>query len=364
MYNRRLVFLTLAITQLQKQAIVYQILKTHGVGPMSFWKEFNKIKDIEQVFKIFESRYNLENIDIVAQEIQYFSQQGIVCIGFWQAEYPKQLKRLHDVPPLIWAKGRIEFLHDLQIAVVGGRNASFHGIKFAKDISQTLSSAGLTIVSGLARGIDKAAHHGALNYRTIAVLAGGIDKLYPQENAQLYEELLQNHLVVSEMSPGVEPTAELFPRRNRIIAGLSSGICIIEAALKSGSLLTAKYGLDIGVSIFSCPGHPYDPRTKGSNMLIKDGAFLLESAQDVLDQIVLPNKPPVQHVEQAPMAKIQNTDKLSQEILNYVNHTPVKVDELLKNLSHYSTEHVLITLSELELSNKIYRPSTNLIVLA
>ena len=122
--------------------------------------------------------------------------------------------------------------------------------------------------------------------------------------------------------------------------------------------------LILGCLFFSCPGHPYDPRTKGSNMLIKDGAFLLESAQDVLDQIVLPNKPPVQHVEQAPMAKIQNTDKLSQEILNYVNHTPVKVDELLKNLSHYSTEQVLITLSEMELSNKIYRPSTNLIVLA
>ncbi len=353
----------MAITQLQKQAIVYQILKTHGVGPMSFWKEFNKTKDIEQVFKIFESRYNLENIDIAVQEIQHFNQQGIVCIGFWQAEYPKQLKRLHDVPPLIWAKGRIEFLHDLQIAVVGGRNASFHGIKFAKDISQTLSSAGLTIVSGLARGIDKAAHQGALNYRTIAVLAGGIDKLYPQENAQLYEELLLNHLVVSEMSPGVEPTAALFPRRNRIIAGLSSGICIIEAALKSGLLLTAKYGLEIGVSIFSCPGHPYDPRTKGSNMLIKDGAFLLENAQDVLDQISLPQLP-VKTVEQSQLVQNQSTDKLSQEILNYVNHTPVKVDELLKNLIHYSTEQVFITLSELELSNKIYRPSANLVVLA
>lgn len=350
--------------QLQKQAIVYQILKTHGVGPMSFWKEFNKTKDIEQVFKVFESRYKLENIDIAVQEIQHFSQQGIVCIGFWQAEYPKQLKRLHDVPPLIWAKGRVEFLHDRQIAVVGGRNASFHGVKFAKDISHALSSTGFTIVSGLARGIDKAAHQGALHHHTIAVLAGGVDRLYPQENAQLYEELLQNHLVISEMPPGVEPTAELFPRRNRIIAGLSSGICIIEAALKSGSLLTAKYGLDIGVSIFSCPGHPYDPRTKGSNMLIKDGAFLLENAQDVLEQIQLSQVRLPRAIEHTPQIQARSTEKLAQEILNALSHTPVKVDELLKNLSHFSTEQVLIMLSELELNNAIFRPSANLIVLA
>ena len=353
----------MAITQLQKQAIVYQILKMHGVGPMSFWKEFNKSKDLNLVFQAFETRFSLESIDKGVQEIQQFNSQGIVCIGFWQPEYPKQLKRLHDVPPIIWAKGKIELLHDPQLAIVGGRNASFHGIKFAKDISHALSSAGFTVVSGLARGIDKAAHQGALHHRTIAVLAGGVDRLYPQENAQLYEELLQNHLVISEMPPETEPTAELFPRRNRIIAGLSSGICIIEAAFKSGSLLTAKYGLDINLPIFACPGHPYDPRTKGSNMLIKEGAFLLENAQDVLDQIAL-SKPINQPVEQVPLAKIQCTDKLSQEILNYVNHTPVKVDELLKNLSHYSTEQVLITLSELELNNAIFRPSANLIVLA
>jgi DNA processing protein len=353
----------LAITQLQKQAIVYQIIKTHGVGPISFWKEFNKSKNFCQVFQAFQTRFYLESIDKGVQEIQQFNSRGIACIGFWQPEYPKQLKRLHDVPPIIWAKGQMELLHDPQLAIVGGRNVSFHGVKFAKDISHALSAAGFTIVSGLARGIDKAAHQGALHHRTIAVLAGGVDRLYPQENVQLYEELLHNHLVVSEMPPGTEPAAELFPRRNRIIAGLSSGICIIEAAFKSGSLLTAKYGLDINLPIFACPGHPYDPRTKGSNMLIKDGAFLLENVQDVLDQISLsqlPDKP----IEQMPMAKIQNSNKLAQEILNYVNHTPVKVDELLKNLNHYSIEQVLITLSELELNNAIFRPSANLIVLA
>ena len=330
---------------------------------MSFWKEFNKSKDLNLVFHAFGTRFPLESIDKGVQEIQQFNNQGIVCIGFWQAEYPKQLKRLHDVPPLIWAKGKIELLHDPQLAIVGGRNASFHGVKFAKDISQALSAAGFTIVSGLARGIDKSAHQGALHHRTIAVLAGGVDSLYPQENAQLYEDLLQNHLVISEMPPGTEPTAELFPRRNRIIAGLSSGICIIEAAFKSGSLLTAKYGLDINLPIFACPGHPYDPRTKGSNMLIKDGAFLLENAQDVLDQILLPQLS-VKTVELVPQPQLRNSDKLTQEILNYVNHTPVKVDELLKNLSHYSTEQVLITLSELELNNAIFRLSANLVVLA
>ncbi len=329
---------------------------------MSFWKEFNQSKNLESVYRTFQTRFKLETIDVFIKEIQLFNEQGITCIGFWQDEYPKQLKRLHDVPPLIWAKGNLEFLHVPQIAIVGGRNASFHGIKFAKNISYALSHAGFTIVSGLARGIDKAAHQGALQNRTIAVLAGGVDRLYPQENTSLYKELLQNHLVISEMPPGVEPTAELFPRRNRIIAGLSSCICVIEAALKSGSLLTAKYGLDLGVSIFSCPGHPYDPRTKGSNMLIKDGAYLLECAQDVLEQFQIPQVHKL--IEPVPQqAQAKNTDKLAQEILNYLSHTPVKVDELLKNLSHYSTEQVLITLSELELKNGIYRPSANLIVL-
>lgn len=360
--NRKLVFYILAITQLQKQAIVYQILSLTGVGPMKFWREFNKSKSLEQTYQTFRSRFSMKKMDEAVEEIQKFHEQSIICIGFWQDKYPKQLKRLHDTPPLIWAKGNIDFLHNSQIAIVGGRNASFHGIKFAKDISHTLCDAGFTIVSGLARGIDKAAHLGALQNSTIAVLAGGVDKLYPQENSSLYEELLQKHLVISEMPPGTEPTAELFPRRNRIIAGLSSGICIIEAALKSGSLLTARYGLDIGVSIFSCPGHPYDPRTKGSNMLIKEGAYLLDSAADVLEQIQISEIP--KPIEPPTLARIQSTNKLTQEILNYLSHIPVKVDELLKNLSHYSSEQILATLSELELKNAVYRPSINLIVLA
>jgi DNA processing protein len=352
----------LAITELQKQAIVYQILRLTGVGPMRFWREFNQSKDLELTYEAFRSKFSIKKIDEAVENIQKFQEQNLTCIGFWQDKYPKQLKRLHDVPPLIWAKGNIELLHNTQIAIVGGRNASFHGIKFAKDISHALSNAGFTIVSGLARGIDKAAHLGALQNSTIAVLAGGIDKLYPQENSALYEEVLQKHLVISEMPPGTEPTAELFPRRNRIIAGLSSGVCIIEAALKSGSLLTAKYGLDIGVSIFSCPGHPYDPRTKGSNRLIKEGAYLLENASDVLEQIqVLESYKPIEH---PPLVQIQSPNKLAQEILNCLSHTPIKVDDLLKNLSYYPTEQILTTLSDLEFKNAIYRPSINLIVLA
>lgn len=353
----------MAISQLQKQAIVYQILQLPGIGPIKFWKEFNQSKTFESVYYAFQSRFSLKKLDITVKEIEDFKEKGIECIGFWQDEYPKQLKRLHDFPPLIWVKGKTNFLQDPQLAIVGGRNASFHGIKFAKDISQNLSDEGFTIVSGLARGIDKSAHQGALHKHTIAVLAGGVDKLYPQENLSLYEELLKNHLVISEMPPGVEPTSELFPRRNRIIAGLSLGICIIEAALKSGSLLTAKYGLDIGVPIFSCPGHPYDPRTKGSNMLIKDGAYLLESVTDVLMQVPAPELASRKETHPFPQAQIHNSDKLAQEILNCLSHTPIKIDELLKSLAHYPTEQILITLSELELKNAIHRPSANLVIL-
>ncbi len=354
----------MAIAEHQKLTMIYQILKLPGIGPVKFWKDLNKTKDIEATFKNFQDKFNIKNTKNDDSEIENYARLGINCIGFWQNNFPKQLKRLHDAPSLIWTKGCVDLLQHQQIAIVGGRNASFHGIKFAQNLSQELSEHGYTIVSELARGIDKAAHQGALKKHTIAVLAGGVDKLYPKENTALYEQMCQNHLVISEMPPGVEPTAELFPRRNRIIAALSNGICIIEAALKSGSLLTAKYGLDIGLPIFACPGHPYDPRTKGSNQLIKDGAFLLDNATEVIEQIPLKVevKNQIQQVI-SPATSYRPADVLAQAIINFLSHTPVKVEDLLKHLGHYPTEQVLITISELELTRAIHRPSTNLLVL-
>lgn len=354
----------MAITQVQKHAIVYQILDLPGIGPVKFWKEFNKSKNLENAHNHFKSFFTCINTDIYIKKIQYLQEKGIFCIGFWQNEYPNQLKRLNDSPPLIWVKGNTDFLKNQHVAIVGGRNASFHGIKFAKDLSINLGKNGFTIVSGLARGIDKSAHEGALGTGTIAVLAGGIDKLYPKDNQMLYEELLKNHLVVSEMPPGTEPTAALFPRRNRIIAGLSQAICVIEAAIKSGSLLTAKFALDIGIPIFSCPGHPYDPRSKGSNALIKDGAYLLESANDVTEQIGWKGTE-TPYVEQFKVHNVatKDTHKIAQEILQYLNHTPVTIAELLEYFAHYPTNLVFITLSDLELKDNVYRPNADLIVL-
>lgn len=354
----------MAITEAKKVAIIHQILKIPGIGPVKFWKDFNKTKDLEITYKNFIKHLDTNNIDTTINEIENYAKSGINCLSFWQSNFPKQLKRLHDMPPILWTKGHVEFLQHPQIAIVGGRNASFHGIKFAQTLSEELSTYGFTIVSGLARGIDKAAHQGALQKATIAVLAGGVDKLYPKENTSLYEEICKNHLVISEMPPGVEPTAELFPRRNRIIAALSNGVCVIEAALKSGSLLTAKYGLDIGLPIFSCPGHPYDPRTKGSNKLIKDGAFLLDNTFDVIEQLPIASisskqNPPVF----SPAAHHKASDTLPQAIINFLSHTPVKVEDLLKHLEQYPTEVVLIALSELELTQAIHRPSSNLITL-
>ena len=351
----------MATTQLEKQAMVHKILKIPRIGPVSFWKELNKFKNLEATFISFKEKFDIKNFESSITEINEFAKIGITCVGFWQNNYPKQLKRLHDAPPLIWIKGCAEFLQYPQIAIVGGRNASFHGIKFAQDISKQLSEHGFTIVSGLARGIDKAAHQGAL--KTIAVLAGGVDQIYPIENTVIYENLCQKHLVVSEIPPGTPPTAELFPRRNRIIAALSSGICIIEAALKSGSLLTAKYGLDIGLPIFSCPGHPYDPRTKGSNKLIKDGAYLLDDINDIIELIPIKEAGNVKTPIASPAVMFRTKDELSQEIINFLNHTPVKIENLLKHLECYSTEQVLIALSELELNQVIYRPSNDLVVL-
>jgi DNA processing protein len=228
-----------------------------------------------------------------ARELEAGRRAGAVPLLLGHAPYPEALAALDDAPPMLWARGRRDLLSGGAsagaptplVAMVGARNASSLGLRMARALARGLGEAGLVSVSGLARGIDAEAHRAGLPTGTIAVVAGGIDVVYPQENAQLTEEIAAEGLILSEMPPGTRPQARHFPRRNRIVAGLAAALVVIEAAAKSGSLITARAAGEAGREVLAVPGHPLDPRAAGCNRLIRDGATLVQGAQDVLDAL-------------------------------------------------------------------------------
>ena len=196
--------------------------------------------------------------------------------------YPAALRDLPDAPPVLWLRGNIAALARPMVAVIGARSASSLGLRMARGMAAALAEAGVTVVAGLARGIDTAAHEASLGAGTIAVFAGGIDRIYPTENAALAEAICAEGLLLSEQAPGVEPAARLFPLRNRIVSGLARAVVVVEAAHRSGTLITASCALDQGREVLAVPGHPMDARAAGCNALIRDGATLVRSAADVL----------------------------------------------------------------------------------
>ena len=213
---------------------------------------------------------------------------GICLIGLGEPEYPARLAEIDDAPPLIAVRGKSSALVRPMVAMVGSRNASAAGAKIAAQLARDLAAAGFVVVSGLARGIDAAAHRASLASGTVAVLAGGHDRIYPAEHAPLVDAILEDGAAVSEMPLGWEPRARDFPRRNRLISGLSVGVVIVEAAQRSGSLITARFALEQGREVFAVPGSPLDPRAQGANSLIKQGATLVTEAADVITAIYEP----------------------------------------------------------------------------
>ena len=282
------------------------------------------------------------------QELERLATLNARAIAWVEPDYPAALRAVEDAPPVITARGRFDLLtRPRQVALVGARNASANGRRFAHDMARSLSASGLVVVSGMARGIDGAAHQGALGGPggTSAVLAGGIDVLYPPEHAELFARLAAEGLIVAEMPPGAEPQARYFPRRNRIISGLSLGVVVIEAALKSGSLITARFANEQGREVMAVPGSPLDPRCRGTNRLIREGAQLVEDADQVLeaiDGIKSLNSSPSENFTFGIHdidSEIENkTDDVRSEILILLGPSPVEVDELLRQC-HCSAGH-------------------------
>ena len=267
-------------------------------------------------------------------------------------------------PPLISVLGHPHLLKKEMVAVVGARNASALARKFADTLSRDLGFAGLVVVSGLARGIDAAAHEAALAVGTVAVVAGGVDIIYPPENDRLYAAVKNQGVIVSEMRLGEAPQARHFPRRNRIISGLARGVVIVEAAEKSGSLITAQYALEQGREIFAVPGSPLDPRARGPNRLIRDGATLIESAQDVL-AVLSPMlgsgfREPDSVSPAAPsgLALEAEADRIRARVEEAMSPAPVEIDELIRQIGAPAGA-VLTVILELELAGRCVRHPGN-----
>lgn len=299
--------------------------------------------------------------EAIERELDRLEKIGGTLVPMGQPSYPGNLAETSDAPPFLTVLGDPDHLTRPSIGVVGARNASLNGRKLAGMFAADLAKAGFTVWSGLARGIDTAAHSTAVEYSTVAVMAGGADVIYPKENAGLHAKICEAGCVVSEMPPGTEPLARYFPRRNRIISGASTGVVVVEGTPKSGSLITARIALDQGRDVFAVPGSPLDPRAQGPNGLIRDGAVLVRSAADVLDELQggvknLFSPATDQQQQSQPIEKIEEKeiDALRSEILSEIGTTPVTVDELRRQCQ-VSAPVLAAVLLDLELAGQIER---------
>ena len=288
------------------------------------------------------------------REIDRVDKLGARYVALGQGLYPRLLAEMDDAPPLLIAKGQLALLETTAVAIVGARNASAAACRFARGLAHGLGQLGAVVVSGLARGIDSAAHDGALDSGTIGIVAGGIDIFYPPENQQRQMAMAERGLVLAEMPPGTEPRARHFPYRNRIIAGISRGTVVVEAAPRSGSLITARLAAEAGREVMAVPGSPLDPRAQGCNQLIRDGATLVQSAADVMEAI----RPFEGKVESAPVPYQAQPAQDYQSALGSVEEllgpSPVPVDELIR-LSGAPSGAVQTALLELDLAGRLDR---------
>ncbi len=358
---------------------ILQLINSDNLGPATFYKLIAKFGSpqaaIENINCLKRVRlWPREKALAVAEKAQ---KQNIFIISFQDADYPQALKGLHDAPPVLFARGNPECLNSAQsISIVGARNASINGRKTASRIAYDLTNAGVMVVSGMARGIDAAAHKGALYAQgqtggTVAVLGSGVDIPYPEENTDLYMQIAEQGCLISEFLPGTIPQANNFPRRNRIVAALSQGTLVVEATLKSGSLITAQLAAEYGKELFAVPGAPSEPRSLGPNKLIKEGARLVESADDITgvlhSNVNLSGKPRKLKIQKefnfaAAAQPASDSRAVQTKIIDYLNTDGVYVDEIIR-ASGQDAAQVALELLELEMDGRIERQSGNKVAL-
>ncbi len=365
----------------QEEALIawLRLIRSRRVGPTTFFRLMSEHGGAEAALDALPdvardagvSDYQVWSEEGARAELRDGRRMGAHLIAYGTPEYPRALMSLSDAPPLIWAKGDLSLLNRSTVAMVGARNASSLGLRMTRKLATDLAEDGHVIASGLARGIDTVAHEATIETGTIAVLAGGIDVVYPPENAKLMDQIADKGLLVSESMIGLRPQARDFPRRNRIISGLSRAVVVIEAAAKSGSLLTAKNALDQGREVLAVPGHPFDARASGCNMLIRDGAVLVRDAKDVIDALPAEDTPWPEPVAQitpetpVPPAEpekrtLRETAHLHQQILDRLGPSPLAEDQLIRDLN-LSAGQVSPALTTLELDGEIIRQPGGLV---
>jgi DNA processing protein len=342
-----------------------RLIRANNIGAVTFWALLERYGDgvtaLAELPALVRRSRSTRPIKLLSEqdataELDRAAKANARILVHGEPDYPPGLTELDAPPPVVTVRGNAKLFARDTIAIVGARNASALGQRFARDIAGDLGAAGVVIASGLARGIDTAAHKGSLATGTIAVMAGGVDVVYPPENQALYEEIAVKGAVVSEMQMGQQPTAQHFPRRNRIISGLARGVIVVEATLNSGSLITARLAAEQGRDVFAVPGSPLDPRAKGTNGLLRQGAILTETAEDVLNALG-PHQPapnPKPKPNPTAVAILQNTDTLQREILKQLGPAPVELDELVRLLGASPAE-VSAALLDLEFAGHLTR---------
>jgi DNA processing protein len=361
-----------------------RLIRSENVGIKTFFsllkffgsanKAINKVQELS--IKGGRSKpiklYSKEN---AIEEIEKAYAYGAEIIHYQEDSYPKLLQEIADFPPIITVFGKNrELLNKDKVAIVGSRNASLNGTRFAYKIANEIAEHGYVIVSGLARGIDSYVHRGSLEHGTIAIIAGGIDNIYPPENKDLYQSIADKGLVIAENPFGTIPKAQNFPQRNRLISGLSKATIVIEGSIKSGSLITANFALEQNREVFAVPGFPMDTRYSGTNKLIKQGAYLLETVEDVLHIInarIAQNKSlftnQQKHYQEGDFNlndKVieKDLDKVRNLILSILSVSPITIDDLIRKLN-VPVGIVMLSIIELELAGVVQRTRNNEVVL-
>jgi DNA processing protein len=370
----------IALTERQRIAWL-RLIRSDNVGPATFRDLINHFGSAETALEMLPElsrrggstrAIRVASTAEAEKELSAAYRFGARFIGIGEPDYPPALRQIDGAPPLLAVKGNAVTGTVPSLGIVGSRNASISGTKFAAMIARDVGRAGYAIISGLARGIDTAAHRASLETGTIAALAGGLDQPYPPENIGLLDEITGgNGLAISEMPFGWEPRARDFPRRNRLIAGVSLGLAVVEAASRSGSLITARYAADFGRLVFAVPGSPLDPRCHGTNGLLKDGAIVTTEAQDILQALAPLSRIDLFSPPQAEEPGERDTGPMTPPpnendrvlITDALGPTPVEIDDIIRHTG-LSASAVYLVLLELDLAGRLHRHTGGLVSLS